>query len=76
MEVINMDYFVKAEDLEELENRESFPLIMTTRGVQELLGIGKNTIYQLLGSKKLVGFRVGRDWRVTRESLLNYINKH
>lgn len=70
-----MDYYVKAEDLEEIEFQENYPPILTARGVQSLLGIGKNKTYELLGSGDLKGFRVRRDWRITRESIYKYIDK-
>ena len=62
-----MDYYVKTEDLEELEFQESYPPVMTAKDVQGLLYIGKNKLYELLGTGELKGFRVGRGWRVTRE---------
>jgi excisionase family DNA binding protein len=71
-----MDYFVKAEDLEEIEFQENYPPILTARGVQDLLCIGKNKLYELLGSGELKGFRIGRDWRIQRESVFTYINSH
>lgn len=71
-----MEYYVKADDLEQIEYQESYPPILTTRDVQNLLCIGKNKLYELLGSNELKGFRVGRDWRVTRESVYKFIEKH
>lgn len=71
-----MDYYVKTEDLEEIEFQENYPPILTARDVQSLLGIGKNKTYELLGNGDLKGFRIGRDWRITRESVYEYINKH
>lgn len=71
-----MDYFVRAEDLEEIEFQEEYPPIMTAKSVQYMFGIGKNKIYELLGNGDLKGFRIGRDWRITRESVYEYINKH
>jgi excisionase family DNA binding protein len=68
-----MQFFVREEDLEELEIRESIPQIMTTREVQRLLGIGKNSMYKLLATKQLKGFRIGRDWRVSRSSVMEFI---
>ena len=44
--------------------------------VEELcaeLMIGKNTAYKLLTSGKLKGFRIGRMWKIPRESLNRYL---
>jgi excisionase family DNA binding protein len=71
-----MDYFVRAEALEEIEFQESFPPILTARGVQDLLCVSKNKLYELLGTGELKGFRVGRDWRIQREEVFKYIKNH
>lgn len=41
----------------------------------DLLYIGKNTLYKLLGSGELKGFRIGRQWRVSRTSLQEYAER-
>lgn len=43
---------------------------LTPREVMALLNIGKNTVYKLLDSGELKGFRVGKQWRVPREALV------
>lgn len=48
---------------------EQFPAILTPREVMDILGVGKNTVYRLLNSGELQGFRVGRGWRITGDSL-------
>ena len=47
--------------------------ILTVNEVAELLYTGRNTVYQLLASKELIGFRVGHRWRIPRENLEAYI---
>ena len=71
-----MEYYVKAEDLEQIEYEENYPPILTARGVQELLCIGKNKLYELLSSGELKGFRIGRDWRVQRDAVFDFIKRH
>lgn len=71
-----MDIFVRADDIEQLEFLENNPPILTARGVQSLLCIGKNKLYELLSTGELKGFRIGRDWRVKRESVYEYIGSH
>ncbi len=47
--------------------------ILTVNEVMDLLCIGKNTIYSLLNSGELQGFRIGRTWKIPREALVSYI---
>lgn len=47
--------------------------IMTVPDVAEVLNIGKNRVYELLESKALKGFRIGRVWKIPKDALLDYI---
>ena len=49
--------------------------IYTVPEVAEHLYVGKNTIYNLLRSGDLVGFRIGRSWLITKDSLDTFIRK-
>lgn len=55
----------------ELEEEE-LDRYLTPAQIMELLCIGKNTVYQLLSSGQLKGFRVGKLWRVDREELRRF----
>ena len=57
------DYFDKKEKCLEQYT------VLTPLDVMDILGIGKNSTYNLLNSGKLRGFRVGRSWRVTADAL-------
>lgn len=48
--------------------------ILTTENVMELLNIGKNALYKLLASGKLKAFRIGRNWKIPRKSVDEYID--
>ena len=50
------------------------PVIMTFSDCQKILRVGKNTLLDLLHSGKLEGFRIGNRWRITRDSLVEYVN--
>lgn len=63
------------DDYEGLDEREPISEYLTPREVMDLLYIGKNTLYGLLNSGELKGFRVGRQWRVERAALQEYV-KH
>lgn len=55
-------------------NNFDSPLI-TVDELCELLMIGKNAAYKLLISGELRGFRIGRIWKIPRESLDRYIRE-
>lgn len=52
---------------------DDFGEILTVEDVMEYLYIGRNTIYKLLNSGELTGFRIGRTWKIPRDCLNNYI---
>lgn len=48
--------------------------ILTTQDVCEILYCGRNTVYALLSSGALRGFRVGKsNWRIPKKNLELYI---
>ena len=50
--------------------------ILTLKELQELLHIGKNTALQLVQSGDIEGFRVGKQWRVMKESIVKYMHRY
>jgi len=60
------------DDYESFDEREPISEYLTPREVMDLLYIGKNTLYRLLNSGELKGFRIGRQWRVTKSALKKY----
>ena len=49
--------------------------ILTLKEFQELLHIGKNTALKLVQSGEIEAFRVGKQWRVMKESVAKYVRK-
>ncbi|MCD8110511.1 MAG: helix-turn-helix domain-containing protein [Clostridiales bacterium] len=41
----------------------------------EILGTGKNRIYELVNSGKLKAFRLGNVWRIPKKSLVVFITE-
>lgn len=39
----------------------------------EMLFIGKNAAYHLLNTGEIKAFRIGRNWKIPRQSVINYI---
>lgn len=48
--------------------------LLNAEDLCEILGIGKNTVYELLNSGELKAFRVGRrTWKISKIALERYI---
>ena len=50
--------------------------ILTPEEVMDYLNIGKNSVYTLLNSGELKGFRIGRNWKIPRKALDLYVDKN
>lgn len=50
-------------------------LVMEIDGLCEILGIGKNTAYQLLNDQEIDAFKVGTVWKIPKKSVEDYINR-
>ena len=50
--------------------------ILTPEDVMEELLVGKNAVYNILRSGELKGFRVGRNWKIPRKAVEEYIDKN
>ena len=49
--------------------------ILTIDEVMDYLNTGRNSVYKLLISGKLKGFRIGRVWKIPNNSLDKYIDE-
>ena len=52
-----------------------FSPLITIDELCELLMIGRNAAYKLLTSGKIKSFKIGRIWKIPRESIQTYIMK-
>ncbi len=50
-----------------------FEDVLTVDELCEVLRIGKNAAYRLLKEGKVKGFRIGRIWKISKLSLINYL---
>ena len=57
------------QDRLEAYKEEHLPVVLTPAEAMDILGVGKNTMYRLLKSGELEGFRVGRSWRIPESSI-------
>ncbi len=59
----------KYSDLHEL------PMILRVEDLMPILGIGRNTAYELIRSGQIRSIRIGRQIRIPREALLDFLRK-
>ena len=53
---------------------EQYPEILTAKQGMEILGIQKELFYNLIKSKKLPAYRLGKkSWRINKSSLINHL---
>ena len=50
-------------------------IIVSTKQMQEMLGIGKNTAYKLLESNMIKSIRIGRTHKIPKENIIAYLNR-
>lgn len=53
---------------------KDYPDVLTVQQVAEILGVGKNTAYQLIKEHAIGCRRVGRSIRVPKICLIDYLN--
>ena len=53
---------------------EELPLVLTPAEISGLLGISRNTAYELLHSKDFPAFRIGKQYRVSLERFVAWLN--
>lgn len=54
-------------------NKPEYPEIMNVSEVAELLRVSNQTIYNLVNSGQLPAMKVGREWRFSREKILQIL---
>jgi len=54
---------------------DNLPDIITVKQLSEFLRISDQTIIRALKSGALKGFKVGRDWRIEKECVIDWVKK-
>lgn len=49
--------------------------VLTVEELCEILNIGANAAYNLLNKKEIPAFRIGRKWKIPKESVIAYIGQ-
>ena len=52
---------------------ENYDTILVPEECAEILRIGMSEIYKLLNQKQIIGYKVGKTWRIPKENLISYI---
>lgn len=55
---------------------EQYDDILTVPELAEALRIGTTQAYRLLKSKKIQAFKEGKDWKIPKESLIQYVRQY
>lgn len=53
---------------------EDLPLVLTVEELMPVLGIGRNTAYELVRSGQIRSIRVGTKYRIPRDALAEFIS--
>ena len=52
---------------------EDLPLVLRVEDLMPILGIGRNTAYELVRCGAICSVRIGKQLRITKQALLNYL---
>lgn len=56
-----------------IKSLEDIPVIFSVEDLMKFLDIGRNTAYTLVRSGQIKSIRVGRQIRITRDSLIEFV---
>ena len=51
----------------------NIPEIMTFNECKEVLKVGKNTLLDLIHNREIEAFKIGNRWKITRESVEEFV---
>ncbi len=54
---------------------EDAPLVLKVKDLPPLLKVGRNTAYELIRSGQIRSIRIGRQIRIPRDALLEFLRK-
>lgn len=53
---------------------EELPLTLRVEDLMPILGIGRNTAYELVRSGKIRSIRIGKQLRIPKDALIKYLS--
>lgn len=54
---------------------DSYPDVLKTSDVQRMLHIGKKSVYDLIHSKRIHAKKIGKNYRISKESVVHFIQQ-
>ena len=54
---------------------EQYDDVLTISDLREVLNIGRNAAYDLLNKGEIPAFRIGRNWKIPKDSLIYYLSQ-
>lgn len=52
---------------------DELPLALRVEDLMPILGIGRNTAYELVRSKQIYSVKIGRQLRIPKQALIDYL---
>lgn len=53
-----------------------YPDIVNVKQLQEILGIGRSLVYSLLTGGKVKAIKVGREYKIIKNSIIDYLSNN
>lgn len=54
---------------------DQYEAVLTANDLQDILGIGRNTVYELLNSGTIPALRIGKQWRIPKDAVLHHLGQ-
>ena len=54
---------------------DELPLLLKVEDLMPVLGIGRNTAYELVRTGQIFSIRIGRQLRIPKQSLIDFVNQ-
>ena len=54
---------------------EQYDDLLSISDTREILNIGRNAVYDLLNRGEISAFRIGRNWKIPKEAVIEYIRQ-
>ena len=54
---------------------DEFDYLLTVEEAQEILKMSRNCVYEILRSGELKGYQQGRNWRIPKQAVMEYVSK-
>ena len=55
---------------------ENYGDMLIVDDICEMLGVGKSKAYRLLKEEQIHGFRIGRLWKISKQSVIDYVKSN